>query len=124
MWAAEFELQLNDVYFLETRRGQQISVIMVFMDVTFNVGTEPAVFRWTSMTGRAEIVVGDEHIMLQSPKSLSTHFQMSTERTWCQAVGGHEVKVVKSRPRLMGGLRPNSFTILVDGNVAASSSGM
>jgi hypothetical protein len=93
------------------------------MEVKFTVGTEAATFRWTSMTGRAGISVGDEHVTLQSPWKLSTHYQLRTRRVWRHVVGGHQVEVVKERPRMMGGLRPNSFTILVDGEVAAKGTG-
>ncbi len=94
------------------------------MDINFALGPEPAVFRWTSTTGKAEIIVGDEHVSVQSPLSLSTHFQLGTKRTWRHVVRGHTVEVVKERPRLMGGLRPNAFTIVVDGDVAASETGL
>jgi hypothetical protein len=93
------------------------------VEVNFTVGTEAAVFRWTSMTGRAELSVGDEHVTLQSPWKLSTHYQLRTRRVWRDIVRGHQVEVVKERPRMMGGVRPNCFTILVDGEVAAKGTG-
>jgi hypothetical protein len=94
------------------------------VEINFAIGSEPAVFRRGFMIGRAEIVVGGELITLQSPWKLSTHLQLNTEHAWRKVVRGHEVEVVKKRPRIFGGIRPNSFTILVDSNVAATSTGL
>jgi len=40
-----------------------------------------------------------------------------------KTVDGHVVEVVKLRPRQYGGLRENTYTISVDGTVAAEAVG-
>ena len=93
------------------------------MEVNFAVAGAAATFRWNSATGRADVMVGDDHVTLQTPAKLSTHFQLGTRRTWKQTVGGHDIEVVKDRPRMFGGLRPNTFTVSVDGKVVATAMG-
>jgi hypothetical protein len=93
------------------------------MELGFMIGDETGVFRWTSTTGRAEIVVSDNRITLQSPFKLSTHMQFGTRRTRRHVVSGHQIEVIKDRPRMAGGLRPNTFTIVVDGTTVAQGTG-
>jgi hypothetical protein len=94
------------------------------MQISFDVEGVPAEFRRNSQTGRAELRVGDDVICLQSPLRLSTHFDFRTRQVWRRRVGEHDIEIVKVRPRIYGGLRPSSFTISVDNNVAAEATGM
>jgi hypothetical protein len=93
------------------------------VEVSFVAGGLPSTFRRNDVTGRAELQVGDEVVTLQSPFRLSTHFDVRTTRAWRRTVGGHEVEIVKLRPRAFGGARRNSFTISVDGVVVAQATG-
>jgi len=93
------------------------------MDVQFSVGDLAAVFVWSSITGLAEIVMDDERVRLQSPTKLSTHFGVHRQRSWRRRIRGHEVEVIKERPWLFAGLRPHTFTVLVDGDIVASVTG-
>lgn len=85
------------------------------MQVAFPIGERRAVFRLSAITGRADITVGPERFLLQSPFRPSAHVQIRPRRTWRRSVDGHEVEVVKQRPLLLGGFRPTKFTVLVDG---------
>jgi hypothetical protein len=38
-------------------------------------------------------------------------------------VDGHEIEIVKNRPRFFGGARANAYTISVDGIVVAEAAG-
>jgi len=75
------------------------------------------------LDGTAELHVGFEVIDIQSPFRLSTHFTVRTRTGWRYEVYGHEVEIVKVRPRVWGGVRANSFTVAVDGQVVARASG-
>lgn len=94
------------------------------MDISFDIAGVPAEFRRNSNTGRAELHVGDDVIRLQSPYRPSTHFDLRTRQVWRRRVGEHDVEIVKVRPRMYGGARPNSYTISVDTTVVAEATGM
>ena len=89
------------------------------MQLAFAVDGRPATFRRDPFMGKAELVVGDERVRLQSPWRFSTHFNFPTATSWRCAVGGHEVEVVMERPRVFGGFRKKAFTVRVDGTVVA-----
>lgn len=93
------------------------------MELGFEVGGRPALFRRDAGTGRATLTVGDEVTALASPYSPLTHLEFTTRRSWRRQVGDHVVEVTKVRPRAVGGLRTNSFTITVDGTVVAEAEG-
>ncbi len=87
------------------------------MQLTFEVDGQTAEFRRNQWTGRSDLVVGDEVTCLESPFKLRTHFNHRTQTVWTHEVGGHEIAITKVRPRALGGARPNSYTIAVDGDV-------
>lgn len=89
------------------------------VEVAFPLGGREAVFRLSTITCRAEITVGPERFLLQSPFRLSAQFQIRPRRTWRRSIDGHEVEVVKLRPLLLGGFRPTKFTVFVDGVLVA-----
>ncbi|HEX3539848.1 MAG TPA: hypothetical protein VHT75_05330 [Acidimicrobiales bacterium] len=93
------------------------------MKIDFEIAGVPARFVRNDWTGRAELVAGDETVCLQSPRELSTHFDVHTARVWRHRVGDHEVAIEVVRRRLFGGLRPMSFTVSVDGAVVAEATG-
>jgi hypothetical protein len=94
------------------------------MVISFDVAGVPAEFRRNPHTGRAELRVGDEVIRLQSPYQLSTQFEFRTKRAWRCRVGEHDIEIVKTRPVMSGGVRPQSYTISVDNTVVAEATGM
>jgi hypothetical protein len=71
------------------------------------------------VTVRAEIIVGTEVFLLQSPFRLSAHISLHARRTWRRAIKGHKVEVVKQRHLLLPG--PAQFTISIDGTPVASA---
>lgn len=94
------------------------------MQISFDIAGTPAEFRRKSSTGKAELLVGDDVVTLQSPLRVSTHFNFKTTQTWRCEVGGHVVEVVKVRPRFVGGFRESSYTISVDDNQVAAAAGI
>jgi hypothetical protein len=93
------------------------------MQIDFEVAGVPASFRRNDMTGRAESQVGGEVQTIQSPYRLSTHFDIRTRIAWARRVGEHEIVIVRTRPRILGGIRANTFSISVDGVPVAEATG-
>ena len=91
--------------------------------IDFLVDGTAGTFERSGSTGRAIVRIGDEYIMLQSPWNPLTHFELSTTKTWKAYLIGHEIVIVKERPRIVGGLRKASFTVFVDGQKVASQVG-
>jgi hypothetical protein len=94
------------------------------MRIAFDLAGTPSEFRWDHMTGNAELQVSDDVTQLQSPLSLGSHLSLRLSRTWSLNVGQHAVEVTKVRPLLLAGLRPNHFTVSVDGAVVARAEGL
>ena len=90
------------------------------VQIKFMVGDTPALFMRDLFNGEAAMQVGDEVFELQNHKKLSAHFSFSTKRTWRRTVAGHEVEIVKVRPRTYGN-GPESYTVRVDGEVVAEA---
>lgn len=95
----------------------------LLMDILFDLDGKPARFRRNDWTGRAELSVGAETFLLESPWSLRTHISLSTKRTLNHRVGDHLIEIVKVRQRMQGGARPAAFTIFVDGDVVIQKEG-
>jgi hypothetical protein len=93
------------------------------MLVQFEIGGEPAEFRRNAWTGRADLRVGQETIALQSPYRLSTQFEWKTKQAWQARAGGHDIEIVKVRPRFFGGLRSSSYSISVDDTLVSEAAG-
>jgi len=95
------------------------------MKISFDIAGVPAEFRRSPHTGRAELQVGDDVILLQSPYQPSGWFEFRKKRVWRRRVGEHDVEVVKVRSMAMyGGTQPQSYTISVDNTVVAEATGM
>jgi hypothetical protein len=45
-------------------------------------------------------------------------------RSWKTGTAEHDVEIVKVRPRMFGGIRPNSYTVSVDNIIVAKARGM
>jgi hypothetical protein len=84
------------------------------MRLSFEVAGMPAEFHRNPWTGRAELRIGRDVIPLQNPFRLSAHFELRTRMVWRTKVGEHDIEIVKVRPRIFAGFRPQSFTISVD----------
>jgi hypothetical protein len=94
------------------------------MEICFDIAGVPARFQRSWQTGLAELHTGSDVICLASPYWLSTHFRVRRRRVWQVQVDGHDVEIAKIRPRISGGVRPNSYTVSVDGQVVAEATGM
>lgn len=93
------------------------------MELRFDVGGEPAVFRRDGFSGRADLSIGGEPHELASPGQLGTHFSTGLRRTWRVEAGGHVVEIEKIRPFLAAAFRPHRFIVRVDGQVVADEVG-
>ena len=93
------------------------------MRIGFDVAGIPAEFSWSSATGRVELRVGDDAVLLESPFWLSSHYRaVRTIHRWHAGDAEHVIELVKVKPRLKPG--PCAFAIFVDGTVAAEATGM
>lgn len=93
------------------------------MKITFNVGESPAQFHRDPFFGLTNLVIDGQKTTLASPSQYGTHYSWATTKVWKVSHGEHTVKIEKVRPRLLGGLRPNTYTIKVDGAEVATSRG-
>jgi hypothetical protein len=94
------------------------------MKITFDVRGRPAQFYRNPFTGRTRVIVNDDEHVLASPSQPGTHFSFDLARKWNISSAGDEIEIEWQRSRLFGGLRPQSFTIRVDGQQVASARGM
>jgi len=90
------------------------------MDLAFDVDDTHAVFHRDSVTGRAELRLGDETVALESPYRPSTHFSLSTRTTWRHSLDGRLIAITRRRPRFFGGFRRSRYQVDVDGQVVAA----
>jgi len=63
---------------------------------------------------------------IKSPLALGTHFAISTTHNYTVDVGDairHRIEIEHSRPRFMGGLRPQRYIVKVDGELVADKTG-
>jgi hypothetical protein len=94
------------------------------MKIEFMLDHEPAEVRRNHKSGRAELQVGAQVFLLASPYDPRSHVGFSTRRSWRRTVNGHEVEIVKVRPRINAGFKAHEYTILIDGATCASASGI
>lgn len=93
------------------------------MELAFEVDGTLAQFRRKASVGTAELAIGTEVVRLANPRKISTHMELGTRRTWKHRFNDHDIVIEKVRPRLFGGLRPNSFIVTVDGAIVAEATG-
>lgn len=93
------------------------------MRIDFAIGEGRAEFVRHDFTGRAEVRHDGDVEPLANPWNPLTHVSLSTTHEWRCHVQGHHVSIVKVRPRLLGGLRSNAYTVRVDGLVVAQDHG-
>ena len=94
------------------------------MRIEFDVAGTPAEFSWSGATGRVELRVGDDAVLLESPfwLSASSYRAVRTIHVWHAGDAEHVVELVKVKPRLKPG--PWAFTIRVDSTVVANAIGI
>ena len=97
--------------------------VFVAVKITFNVGESPAQFHRDPFFGLTTVVVDGQKTTLASPSQLGTWYDLATTKVWTVSHGGHTVEIEKVRPQWLGGLRPNTYTIKVDGAQVATSRG-
>ena len=75
------------------------------------------------LTGSFKFIANGVAYEMRSPLSLGTHFSISTKHEYLVDLGGHLVEIEHSRPRFLGGLRPQRYIVKVDGKVVADKTG-
>ncbi|WP_297832533.1 hypothetical protein [Thermomonas sp.] len=93
------------------------------MQIHFQANGMPVEFRRDRMTGTAVLVTPSETITLQTAVNPLTHLSIRLTRTWTATIAGTEVRIVKTRPLLLAGLRPHRYEVFVDGNPVATATG-
>ena len=104
------------------RRGRRRQFVHQLIKIEFTVGDTPASFVRDLFNGEVGLQVGDEAFELQNHRRLGAHLSFSTKRTWRRTVAGHDVEIVKVRPRTYG-TKPDAYTVRVDGQVVAEVEG-
>jgi hypothetical protein len=93
------------------------------MVIGFKVGADPAEFEFKQGAGAAELRVGADTIKLQSALNPRSWASAHTTHTWTCQAAGHDVTIVKVRPRWFAGFRPSSYSVSVDETVVAEAHG-
>ena len=93
------------------------------MEITIDLEGQPLVFRRSSFTGSASLTVGGVDHLLQSGLDPGTHFSFDLVQRWQCQIASHLVVIEKERPRLFAGFRPQTFRILVDGQLVTERRG-
>ena len=63
---------------------------------------------------------------IKSPLSLGTHFSVATTHNYSVEVGDetrHVIEIEHTRPRFLGGLRPQRYIVKVDGELVSDQTG-
>jgi hypothetical protein len=93
------------------------------MQIRFDIDGIRARFDRNWMTGEASLTVGDERTQLQSFWKALFNLEFETTRYWQCDVSSHSIVIEKIRPALFPGFRPQTYKILVDGDIAAEAHG-
>ncbi len=91
--------------------------------IHFNVGATAFEFRRHWFTGRAELLIDGNTVVLQDPWNLGTHVSVTLKRSWRYQTGEHEVVIQKVRPLILAAFRPHAYNVLVDGQSVAERTG-
>ena len=93
------------------------------MRIQFEVSGQSAEFYWSNWTGRTDLSVGGEKVVLQGVLEPSSHVRLGLTRAWRHVVDGQTIEIEKQRPRFFAGFRKNAFTVRVDDVVVAVRNG-
>lgn len=63
-------------------------------------------------------------IWLQHPLNPITHFDFRLTRCWEHRINGHMVRIEKTRPLFLAGVRNQRYRVFVDGALVANTEGM
>ncbi len=93
------------------------------MTIQQTVAGRQVVFTRDWLSGRMTLSVDGSEVTLQHPLSLGTHFSLTLKDAWLAHVGGCVLLVEKIRPLWFAGLRPQTYRLLVDGELVAERHG-
>jgi hypothetical protein len=93
------------------------------MKIEFDIGKSPALFHRDPLLGRADLLADGQKTALATLGDPATSFTYELVTHWTVTHGGHVIEIVKTRSRLLGGLRPASYVVKVDGAEVATARG-
>jgi hypothetical protein len=93
------------------------------MKMIFDVGESAARFHRDPFLGGAALVVDGQKTTLARLRDPTTHFTYELVTQWTVAQGGHTIEIVKTRARLLGGMRPATYVARVDGKEVSTARG-
>jgi len=93
------------------------------MSIQFEVAGEPVEFYRNWFTGRSELRMLGETVVLRSSLNPSTHFSLRLTRVLQHRIGDHEITIEQTRPLLFAGFRTHDYQIAVDGVVVRQQRG-
>jgi len=76
--------------------------------------------------GTMRITADGRHVVFVDPTRLTTHFDFKWVKRYTFVVGQgerHEVTIEHERPVWMGGLKPNTYRVFVDGQMTEMHQG-
>lgn len=91
------------------------------MEIDFSIGNMPAQLRRGWFFGGMKLVTPSESVWLQHPLQPGTHFSFRLDRSWQRTISGHRVRVEKTRPLLVAGIRPQNYRVFVDDELVADA---
>src|SRR5690349_3570162 len=99
------------------------------MQIRFTIPDSPpieVVLDRNWFTGSFTCTANGKQHEVKSPLELGTHFAISTTHNYSLEVGDatkHLIEIEHSRPRFLGGLRPQRYIVKVDGKLVADETG-
>ena len=93
------------------------------MIIRFDVAGEPAEFRRNWFTGRTELHIGGNVVLLESALNLSTQFSTKLTKVLKCRVGDHEISIEQTRPLLFVGARRHDYRVAIDGLIVTEQRG-
>jgi hypothetical protein len=91
--------------------------------ITFDVGKSSAQFHREPFLGGAYLVIDGQKTTLASPANVTTSFTYELSEQWSVSHAGHTIEIDKVRPRLLGGLRRQTYVVRVDGEEITTTRG-
>ena len=93
------------------------------MELDFSIGNTQAKLTRGWFWGGMKLITPTHSMWLQHPLDPRTHFEFRLTRNWERRINGHNVRVEKTRPQLLAGLRAQELRVFVDSTLVASRSG-
>ena len=93
------------------------------MTIQQTVAGRQVVFTRNWFSGLMTLSVDGAECTLQSPLNFGTHFSLNLKDAWLTHVGECALLIERIRPLWFAGLRPQTYRLLVDGELVAERHG-